>query len=179
MDLLRKMLVADPKQRITANLALKHPYFEVQNQEEMSPTSPALTAATHKKWMRVIFTNYSRIFKVFDQETFGNAPSPHWMIPTMTPNKPSALPKIYTTRIFTNESGFWASAIAHPEPDTPTHILNIIPFTRRKDYWTQLKCPSRRASSRQRQILKSTDRCSCYSYLQSFLARWWPWWPHR
>lgn len=63
---------------------------------------------------------------MFYQPTLGKAPSPHWMIPTMTPNRPKALPKIYTTRIFTNESGFWASAIAHPEPDTPTHMLNIL-----------------------------------------------------
>ncbi len=48
------------------------------------------------------------------------------MMPTITPNKPKAEPKISTTKIFTNESGFWASAIAHPLPDTPTHILDYL-----------------------------------------------------
>jgi hypothetical protein len=50
------------------------------------------------------------------------------MMPTMTPNKPNAEPKISTTKIFTNESGFWASAIAHPLPDTPTQILHYKMF---------------------------------------------------
>lgn len=48
------------------------------------------------------------------------------MIPTMTPNNPKALPKIYTTNILTNDYGFWASAIAQPLPETPTHILKIL-----------------------------------------------------
>ena len=47
------------------------------------------------------------------------------MIPTITPNRPKALPKIYTTKILTNESGFCASAIAHPLPETPTQILSL------------------------------------------------------
>lgn len=55
----------------------------------------------------------------------GNVPYPHWIIPTITPNRPNALPNIYTTSIFTKESGFWASAIAHPDPDIPTQILYI------------------------------------------------------
>lgn len=50
----------------------------------------------------------------------------HWMIPTITPNKPKADPKISTTRIFTNVSGVQASEIAHPDPVTPTAILNQI-----------------------------------------------------
>ena len=44
------------------------------------------------------------------------------MIPMMTPNNPSALPKISTTRILTNSSGFCASESAQLEPATPTHI---------------------------------------------------------
>lgn len=58
-------------------------------------------------------------------QSLGNTPSAHWMMPTITPNSPRALPKISTTRIFTNESGFWASAIAQPLPDTPTQILRL------------------------------------------------------
>jgi len=42
----------------------------------------------------------------------------------MTPNNPNALPKISTTNILTNESGFCASAIAQPLPDIPTQTLN-------------------------------------------------------
>ena len=41
---------------------------------------------------------------------------------TMTPNNPSALPKISITKIFTNNVGFAASASAHELPTTPTHI---------------------------------------------------------
>lgn len=40
------------------------------------------------------------------RQFLGKAPYPHWIIPTMTPNSPRALPKISTTRILTNESGF-------------------------------------------------------------------------
>jgi hypothetical protein len=48
MDLLSKMLIADPKSRITAKLALQHRYFEVPNEEETSILSPAMTANTRK-----------------------------------------------------------------------------------------------------------------------------------
>jgi hypothetical protein len=41
----------------------------------------------------------------------------------MTPKSPSALPKIYTTKILTKASGFCASAIAQPLPEMPTQIL--------------------------------------------------------
>ena len=44
-------------------------------------------------------------------------------MPTIIPNKPSALPKISIINIFTNVSGVCASAIAHPEPVIPTQIL--------------------------------------------------------
>jgi len=50
---------------------------------------------------------------------------PHWIIPTIIPNKPKALPKISMISIFTNVSGVWASARAHPEPVIPTHTLYI------------------------------------------------------
>jgi hypothetical protein len=55
------------------------------------------------------------------------------MIPTITPKRPKALPKISTTNIFTKESGFCASAMAHPLPDIPTQILNYTKITHRKD----------------------------------------------
>jgi hypothetical protein len=58
-----------------------------------------------------------------DQHDFGKFAPDDWMIPTMTPNKPKAEPKISITRIFTNVSGVWASEIAHPEPVIPTAIL--------------------------------------------------------
>ena len=45
-----------------------------------------------------------------------------WIIPTITPNKPMALPKISTIRIFTNNAAFWASAKAAPLPIIPTQI---------------------------------------------------------
>jgi hypothetical protein len=51
------------------------------------------------------------------------------MIPTMTPNNPRALPKIYTTNIFIKLSGYCASAIAHPLPVIPTHTLNYNYYT--------------------------------------------------
>ena len=57
-------------------------------------------------------------------QLLGKDPSPHWIMPTMTPKRPKALPKIYTTRIFTKESESWASAMAHPDPETPTQTLN-------------------------------------------------------
>ena len=43
------------------------------------------------------------------------------MIPMMTPNRPSADPKISTIKILTKVDGVCASARAHPEPVTPTH----------------------------------------------------------
>jgi hypothetical protein len=44
------------------------------------------------------------------------------MMPMMTPKSPSALPKISTTRILTNRSGFCASERAQLEPATPTQM---------------------------------------------------------
>ena len=46
---------------------------------------------------------------------------PLWIIATMTPNRPRALPKISIIKIFTKVDGVWASAKAHPAPLTPTH----------------------------------------------------------
>ena len=40
----------------------------------------------------------------------------------MTPNRPSALPKISMIRILTKIDGDWASANAQPAPVTPTQI---------------------------------------------------------
>merc|ERR1719321_74848 len=54
--------------------------------------------------------------------TFGKAPPLAWMIPTMTPKRPRALPKISTMSIFTKSSGLWASPRAQPLPETPTQI---------------------------------------------------------
>jgi len=114
----------------------------------------------------------------------GKVPSPHWMIPTMTPNRPKALPKISTTKIFTKESGFWASAIAHPDPDTPTHILNIKGFyTHRRDCWSLRIFRSRRASTLRMRTVPNLHKESID--LRFFLEEWWPWWhrkwrqPHR
>ena len=45
------------------------------------------------------------------------------MMPTMTPKRPRADPKISTIRILTNSVPFWASASAHELPVTPTHSL--------------------------------------------------------
>jgi len=56
------------------------------------------------------------------QAGFGNVAAFAWMIPTMTPKRPRADPKISTINIFTKRSGFCASPRAHPEPDTPTQI---------------------------------------------------------
>ena len=57
-----------------------------------------------------------------DHTSFGNVAFPLWIIPTITPNKPNALPNIYTTNIFTNVYGVCASDIAHTAPVIPTHI---------------------------------------------------------
>jgi hypothetical protein len=42
------------------------------------------------------------------------------MIPTMTPNRPKALPKISMIRILTKVDGVCESARAQPEPVIPT-----------------------------------------------------------
>lgn len=104
----------------------------------------------------------------------GKEPYPHWIIPTMTPNRPKALPKISTTKILTKESGFWASAIAHPDPDTPTQMLSYSICTHKKGCWTPPRCPSRTVNTRQKRIdrrlgIKNTD-------LRFFPGGWLPWW---
>ena len=57
---------------------------------------------------------------------FGKLASPDWIIPTITPNNPKALPKISITRIFTNVSAVYASARAQPLPVIPTQTLRYI-----------------------------------------------------
>jgi hypothetical protein len=48
-------------------------------------------------------------------------------IPTIKPNRPIALPKISTIRIFTNNAELAASASAAPEPEmNDTKDINII-----------------------------------------------------
>merc|ERR1719399_2244357 len=53
---------------------------------------------------------------------FGKVAPLAMMIPTMTPKRPRALPKISTINIFTKSSGFCASPRAQPLPDTPTQM---------------------------------------------------------
>ena len=48
---------------------------------------------------------YVLIFLDHDQHCFGKLAPEDWMIPTMTPNRPRADPKISMTRILTNVSG--------------------------------------------------------------------------
>ena len=45
------------------------------------------------------------------------------IMPTITPNRPNALPKISITNIFTKSVEFWASERAQLLPIIPTHIL--------------------------------------------------------
>lgn len=45
------------------------------------------------------------------------------MMPTMTPNRPRALPNISITRILTKSVEFWASLRAQLLPMMPTHSL--------------------------------------------------------
>lgn len=45
------------------------------------------------------------------------------IMPTITPNNPSALPKISITRILTKRDEFWASDNAQLLPMIPTHNL--------------------------------------------------------
>ena len=52
----------------------------------------------------------------------GNCALLAWIIPTITPNKPRALPKISMIRILTKVDGVCASAKAQPAPVTPTQI---------------------------------------------------------
>lgn len=47
------------------------------------------------------------------------------IMPTITPNNPSALPNISITRIFTKREEFWASDNAQLLPIIPTH--NLVP----------------------------------------------------
>ena len=50
----------------------------------------------------------------------GHSPLFAWMMPTITPNKPNALPKISMISILTKVDGVYASASAQPAPTTPT-----------------------------------------------------------
>lgn len=53
----------------------------------------------------------------------GQAACADMIIPTITPNNPSALPNISITRIFTKREEFWASDNAQLLPIIPTHKL--------------------------------------------------------
>ena len=55
---------------------------------------------------------------------------PDMMMETMTPNRPSAEPKISITRILTNSVLFCASLSAHELPMMPTHNLRPPPRQR-------------------------------------------------
>lgn len=54
-------------------------------------------------------------------QRLGNCALLAWIIPTITPKSPRALPKISMIRILTNVEGVYASAKAQPAPVTPTH----------------------------------------------------------
>lgn len=48
MDLLRRMLIAEPVNRITALQCLEHPYFVNHYEDEVKIGSPCLTAVSSK-----------------------------------------------------------------------------------------------------------------------------------
>ena len=50
MDLLKKMLIADPSTRISATEALAHPFFDgMMNSSDQKQNSPCLTKASERK----------------------------------------------------------------------------------------------------------------------------------
>jgi serine/threonine protein kinase len=63
LDLLKKMLVANPKERITASSALNHQYFDSEMGEEMIDEkllSPCLTEAISYKDNKIKKAYYAR-----------------------------------------------------------------------------------------------------------------------
>ena len=55
MNLLRKMLLSNPKERVSAEEALNHEYFQsIQPESENKLYSPCLTKASEKKGNRVL-----------------------------------------------------------------------------------------------------------------------------
>ncbi len=69
------------------------------------------------------------------------------MMATITPNSPRALPKISTTRIFTNRVEFCASDSAQQLPTIPTQMLRMAKAM--KATWMQRYCVSKRACTDQ------------------------------
>lgn len=61
--------------------------------------------------------------QIYTTTPFLTLTPPLMMMPMMTPNRPSALPKISTTRIFTKSVEFCASDKAQLLPTMPTHML--------------------------------------------------------
>lgn len=77
-------------------------------------------------WVRLVYTNLLYVSVSLHQETLLNLAEALMTMPMMTPNKPSALPKISITRIFTNNVGSCASASAQPLPQIPTQTLRVL-----------------------------------------------------
>ena len=63
------------------------------------------------------------LINIANQTLVGHDAWADMIIPTITPNNPSALPKISITRIFTKSDEFWASDSAQLLPMIPTHNL--------------------------------------------------------
>lgn len=56
MDLLKKMLISNPKERVSAYDALLHPYFEgIQLPSDQKLYSPCLTKASDRKGKLISF----------------------------------------------------------------------------------------------------------------------------
>lgn len=65
----------------------------------------------------------TNVLKIVIHAFAGHVAWADMIIPTITPNNPSALPKISITRIFTKSEEFWASDKAQLLPIIPTHNL--------------------------------------------------------
>lgn len=67
-------------------------------------------------------TIYEKLYVMIVHQKDGNCALLAWIIPTITPNSPRALPKISMIRILTKVEGVYASAKAQPAPVTPTQM---------------------------------------------------------